>query len=53
MQNNLTVKLLEESNLDAKELEAARTKLNQLNESLSSFLTLHPQTPWYTSIIHK
>jgi len=46
MQNNLTVKLLEESNLDAKELEAARTKLNQLNESLSSFLTLHPQTPW-------
>jgi len=46
MQNNVTVKLLEESNLDAKELETTRIKLTQLNESLNSFLTLHPQTPW-------
>jgi len=46
MQNNLTVKLLEESNLDAKELETTKIKLTQLNDSLTSFLTLHPQTPW-------
>jgi len=46
IQNNLTVKLLEESDIDAKELETTRIKLTQLNESLTSFLNLHPQTPW-------
>jgi len=46
MQNNLSVKLLEDSTLDAKELETTKIKLSQLNESLNSFLTLHPQTPW-------
>eukprot|EP00833_Pecoramyces_ruminatium_P014548 jgi/Orpsp1_1/1188580/evm.model.d7180000065852.1 len=46
VQNNLTVKLLEESDIDAKELETTRIKLTQLNESLTSFLNLHPQTPW-------
>jgi len=46
MQNNLSVKLLDDSTLDAKELETTKNKLSQLNESLNSFLTLHPQTPW-------
>jgi len=46
LQNNLSVKLLEDSTLDAKELETTKIKLSQLNETLNSFLTLHPQTPW-------
>jgi len=44
--NNLTIHLSNETSIDAKELETIKIKLTQLNESLTSFLNLHPQTPW-------